>query len=219
MRGRGPTGWEPYFGWREMINWTLASPVAVALWWVSFLAQLRVFQYFEISTYRFGPIDVLDAILMGVIIGAAQAYALPQALAEHRSDWGWRTAITVATGFFMLRGAEHLLSFGLLRVPDGFGGYVRNLIVLVVVTVPIMVVQARSLREMQATFQGLEVVRTPQTLIEVGWVWCTPILVFLTQAAFAFNANIWIAIIALFVWSGGNALGLQRILNQMHWYG
>jgi hypothetical protein len=203
------------FGWRNVLNWTLAPGVALAVWYMTldfiFEAPLDLYDAMEDIWYWLPAIFI--SVTMGLAVGAAQSIALPLQLVEFRRGWFWRTAVGVGTGFMVVILLDEWRGQYDLFYVDNTIEYLRQLVIFTVLAAPLLVLQSHLLHPMQHAYRGTQPSRNALWR-RLVWVWWLPNLLFIAMATLPDRDNGgWVAL-SLVVWGAGMGLTLWWMLRR-----
>jgi hypothetical protein len=149
-------------GWRDVFNWALASAGATAGWFIALNHVFTVWDWYDpLEDFSLPLLGLLICGTLGLVIGIAQAFALPRVAATYRWPWFWRTALTLGGGFFVVFAADEIFNIPLL---DGVDHYIRTVVSMTALALPLLWAQWRLLRQMSGAS---------------AWLWPVPNLLFL----------------------------------------
>jgi hypothetical protein len=152
-------------GRRDIINWALASAGAVSGWFIVLDFIFTEWDWYDpLEDFSVLLLGLFICMTLGLAVGAGQALALPRGVAAYRGRWFWQTSLTLGGAFFMVFLFDEVFNTPIL---DNADNYVRTVIPMTVLAVPLLWSQARLLRQMGAA---------------IPWLWPIPNLLFLWVA-------------------------------------
>ena len=196
---------------RDIANWGLATAAAVALWYTildTVFDNWRLYDVLE-DIAEFMP-GLVICFTMGLFIGVAQGFALPQVVAGFRRDWMVHTTAWLGGGFFVVYLLETLWDIEVIELGYSEELYLRGIIILTILAAPLLWNQINLISKMQLAYWGPQ----PQIALtpwQSPWLWIIPNILFLWVANWP-DVNAEAITVLLLLWGVGTGFLMYWLL-------